>query len=93
MDGLLLVAAGLLLLYADFDSDLAWMAGMLLAFAGVWRAYDTSPYLGVVAAALVGAAVLFKALRWLFRPRGPGMWTVLARKVEEDRRRGRLPRG
>jgi hypothetical protein len=93
VDGLLLVAAGLLFCYADLDSGFARMAGMLLAFAGVWRANAASSYLGVVAAALVGAVVLSKALHSLFRPRGPGMWTVLARKLAEDRRRGRLPGG
>jgi hypothetical protein len=69
------------------------MAGMLLALAGVCRAYQASSHLGAVAAALAGAAVLFKALRFLFRPRGPGMWTALARMADEDRRRGRLPGG
>jgi hypothetical protein len=85
----LLVAAGLLFLY--LESDIARMAGMLLAFAGVLRANDASSSYGMVGLVLVGAVVLFKTLHFLLRPPGPGMWTVLARKVEEDRRRGRLP--
>jgi hypothetical protein len=91
VDGLLLVAAGLLFLYAD--SGIAKMAGLLLASAGVVRASDASSYYGMVGVVLVGAVVLSKALHSLFRPRGPGMWTVLARKVEEDRRRGSRPGG
>ena len=88
MDGLLLVAAGLLFLCAD--SGIAQMAGLLLASAGVVRAGDASSYYGIVGVVVIGAVVLLKALH-SFPRRGPGMWTVLARKVEEDRRRGRRP--
>ena len=88
MDGLLLVAAGLLLLCAD--SGIAQMAGLLLASAGVVRASDGWSYYGIVGVVVIGAVVLLKALH-SFPRRGPGMWTVLARKVEEDRRRGHDP--
>ena len=91
MDGLLLVAAGLLFLFAD--SDIAQMAGLLLASAGVVRASAASSSYGIVGGVVVGAVVLAKVLHFLFKPQGPGMWTVLARKVEEDRRRGRRPGG
>src|SRR5262249_16881937 len=93
MDGVLLVAAGLLFCWADLDSACAWLAGMLLVFAGTLRATDASPYWGLVSVVLVGAAVTTATLRCLLRPQGPGMWTVLARKVEEDRPRGRPPGG
>jgi hypothetical protein len=91
VDGLLLVAAGLLFLCAD--SGIAQVAGLLVASAGVVRASDASSYYGIVGVVLVGAVVLSKALHSLFRPQGPGMWTVLARKVEADRRRGSRPGG
>jgi hypothetical protein len=90
VDGLLLVAAGLLFLCAD--SGIAQVAGLLVASAGVVRAGDGWSYYGIVGVVVVGAVVLSKALH-SFRRRGPGMWTVLARTVEEDRRRGRRPGG
>jgi hypothetical protein len=93
VDGLLLVAAGLLFLCADSDDIAQKLAGLLVASAGVVRAGEASSYYGMVGVVLVGAVVLLMALHSLFRPHGPGMWTVLARKVEEDRRRGRRPGG
>jgi hypothetical protein len=93
VDGLLLVAAGLVLLCADSDDIALNLAGLLLASAGVVRASDGWSYYGIVGGVVVGAVVLAKVLHFLFKPQGPGMWTVLARKVEEDRRRGRRPGG
>jgi hypothetical protein len=88
VDGLLLVAAGLLFLFAD--SDIAQMAGLLLASAGVVRASAASSSYGIVGGVVVGAVVLAKVLHFLFKPQGPGMWSVY-RKAEEDRRRVRRP--
>jgi hypothetical protein len=88
VDGLLLVAAGLLFLYAD--SDIAKMAGLLLASAGVVRASGASSSYGIVGGVVVGGVLLAKVLHFLFKPQGPGMWTAY-RRAEEDRRRGCRP--